>query len=142
MRRRLLVLLAVVCVAAAGCTALDKPLAPRVTVVGVTVPALLGTYGWSAPGHAIQSDAPVPDEFVAAVIAVPVPAGSILSVDYGRRPQDLFAYRWVNHEPTRIDMPNGTFQTPMEPGTYVYSLESTWREGHASHAIKIAIGPK
>ena len=31
---------------------------------------------------------------------------------------------------------------PADPGTYVYSLESTWREGHASHVVKIATVPR
>jgi len=142
MRRVLAVLLVAICLAVAGCTALDKPPSPRVTAAGVTIPAQLGTYGWSRPGHGIQSDAPVPDEFVAMNAAPSVPAGSSVSIDYGCQPDDLFAYEWTDHEPTRVEIRSGTLQLPQESGVYVYSLESTWQEGHASHVIKIAVESK
>lgn len=141
MKRVSLILLVMVVLAASGCTVLEKPPTPLVTAGDITVPALLGTYGWSAPGHAVQSDAPVPDEFVASANPVSLPSCSVLKVDYARRPQELFAYRWVDHEPIRIEIARGVFSLPQEPGTYVYSLESTWREGHASHVIKVAVTP-
>lgn len=136
------VLLLVLCLAVSGCTASEQPPMPVVTSVSGTIPTLLGTYGWRTPGHGVESDAPVPDEFVAANPAPSVPAGSGLSIDYGCEPDDLFAYQWRGHEPTRVEIRNGTLQLPQEPGVYVYSLESTWQDGHASHVIKIAIEPK
>ncbi|HWQ21889.1 MAG TPA: hypothetical protein VN478_04090 [Clostridia bacterium] len=142
MKRILLVLVIVACSMFAGCAALQEPIMPTVTVASRNVPVRLGTYGWRSPGQGIQSDAPVPDEFVVDVQAVSAPCGSSVSVDYGRRPGDLFAYVWNDHEPTRVEIQGGTFTLPLDPGTYIYSLESTWREGHASHVIKLEAIPR
>lgn len=142
MKYAALILIVAMCGAVAGCTALDKPLLPTVATLSDAVPVRLGTYGWTSPGFSIQSDAPVPDEFVTDVAAVTAPCGSTISIDYGRRPRDLFAYLWTDHEPTRVEIRDGTFTLPADPGTYVYSLESTWREGHASHVIKVSAVPR
>ena len=130
------------CLTVSGCTSLEKPPMPVVTSVSGTIPTFLGTYGWRTGSGGVQSDAPAPDEFVAANAAPSVPAGSTLSVDYGCKPDGLFAYQWADHRPTRIELRGGTLQLPRESGVYVYSLESTWRNGHASHVIKIAIEPE
>jgi len=137
-----LILIVVMCCVAAGCTSLSEPVTPIVTTTSGPVSVRLGTYGWQSPGHGIQSDAPVPDEFVTDVPAVTAPCGSTVSVDYGLQPRDLFAYLWNDHEPTRVEVRGGMFTLPADPGTYVYSLESTWREGHASHVVKIATVPR
>jgi hypothetical protein len=142
MRRVALILSIAMCCMAAGCVALREPVTPVVATTSGPVPVRLGTYGWSSPGHAVQSDAPVPDEFVAHVPAVTAPCGSTVSIDYGRRPRDLFAYLWNDHEPTRVEIRGGMLLLPTHPGTYVYSLESTWREGHASHVIKVRTVPR
>lgn len=137
MRRLVLTLMVAMCCMFAGCATLSEPVTPVVATISGSVPVRLGTYGWRSPGQGIQSDAPVPDEFVTDVTAVTAPCGSTVSVDYGRRPRDLFAYLWHDHEPTRVEIRGGTFTLPPDPGTYIYSLESTWREGHASHVIKL-----
>lgn len=137
MRRLVLTLTVAMCCMFAGCATLSEPVTPVVATISGSVPVRLGTYGWRSPGQGIQSDAPVPDEFVTDVTAVTAPCGSTVSVDYGRRPRDLFAYLWNDHEPTRVEIRGGTFTLPPDPGTYIYSLESTWREGHASHVIKL-----
>ncbi|MFA4932457.1 MAG: hypothetical protein WC625_06100 [Caldisericia bacterium] len=142
MRRLALILIVTMCCVAAGCATLSEPVTPVVTATSGPVPVRLGTYGWLAPGHGVQSDAPVPDEFVADVLAVTAPCGSTVSVDYGRRTQDLFAYLWNDHKPIRVEIRGGMLTLPADPGTYVYSLESTWREGHASHVVKIATVPR
>ena len=142
MRYIALILSVVMCCMFAGCITLSEPVTPVVTVTSGPVPVRLGTYGWRSPGHGIQSDAPVPDEFVPDVPAVTAPCGSTVSVDYGLRPRDLFAYLWNDHEPTQVEIRGGMFTLPADPGTYIYSLESTWREGHASHVVKIATVPK
>jgi hypothetical protein len=142
MRRLVLTLMIVMCCMFVGCSALSEPVTPVVATTSGPVPVRLGTYGWQSPGQGIQSDAPVPDEFVVDVTAVTAPCGSTVSVDYGRRPRDLFAYLWNDHEPTRVEVRGGMFTLPADPGTYVYSLESTWREGHASHVVKIATVPR
>lgn len=128
----------ILCLAISGCSSLEKPPMPVVTSVSGAIPTFLGTYGWRTGGHGVQSDAPVPDEFVAGNAAPSVPAGSRLSIDYGCAPDELFAYQWVDHQPTRVELHDSTLQLPREPGVYVYSLESTWANGHASHVIKIA----
>jgi hypothetical protein len=142
MRRLVLTLMIAMCCMFAGCATLQEPIAPDVAVASGAVPVRLGTYTWLSPGHSVASDAPVPDEFVTDVTAVTAPCGSTVSVDYGRRPRDLFAYLWHDHEPTRVEIRGGTFTLPPDPGTYIYSLESTWREGHASHVIKLETVPR
>jgi hypothetical protein len=110
----------VLCLAVSGCASQETPPMPVVTSASGTIPALLGTYGWRTGEHGVQSDAPVPDEFVAGNAAPLVPAGSSLTIDYGCEPDDLSAYQWVDHEPVRVELHNGALQLPRESGVYVY----------------------
>lgn len=142
MRRLFCALPVVMCLTICGCVALEKTPFPDITAANVSIPTRLGTYGWSTRGHGIQSDAPVPDEFVSDAVPVSVPPGSTLSIHYEHTPRDLFACLWLQHKPTRVAITKGILQLPTAPGVYVYSLEATWKEGHASHVIKVAVRPE
>jgi len=143
MRHLFWVLPVAICLVICGCAVSETPPTPLVTTdAGVSVPVRLGTYGWTTRSHGIQSDAPVPDEFAATMAPVSVPPGSALTVHYGYEPCELYACLWHDHKPTRVETTGGSLQVPEASGTYVYSLEATWREGHASHVLSVTITPE
>lgn len=68
----------------------------------------------------------------------------VLTIDYSRQPieDSLELTLWESEsEQKRIEVNDGQFQVPSEPGEYIYLLQAEWKKGDGNHAFRIKVFP-
>lgn len=75
---------------------------------------------------------------------IEVHPGEMLTIDYSRQPieDSLELTLWESEsEQNRIEVNDGQFQAPSEPGEYIYLVQAKWKKGAGNHAFRIKVFP-
>lgn len=122
----------------------DRPPAARLATSTESVEGELGTNCWEVnAGSNVCSDSPA----ITPTTVMPVRKGTALTLSFDRKdaPDVLRVYASTGEEDegsVEIGQPGtnpATFDASLDPGIYIVSVSSFWKQGDASHFFRIRV---